>query len=857
MRDLANGEFDYFVSRRGRAAAVAQEVAEIVKGAGYTVVVQDYDIPYSADFIAEMHRALMSCRHLIVLLTRDYTASEFTMMEVTNFLAAANRAVAERRLIVLRLDDCELEGILASRVYADLVGITDPGERKARILAAVEGRSTAQPRRQRLFENVPPRDAIFMGRDEHLSEIHRLLDNADDQAATTHVAVHGLGGAGKSALVAEYAHRYVSEYSGVWWAPAEQRASLISSLAALAARLDPRLINISEQEMAAKAGLARLSGFTTPLLLVYDNVETPETVRDLLPSLGARILITTQWTDWTGRAAEMKLDVLSEDAAAQFLQARAARTDQAGAIRLAGALGCLPLALDHAGAYCRLAGPGMSFDDYRKKVDARITRPPRGYPRSVARTFDMAIEKAATETDRAETLLGAFAFLAPENIPLDLVTGTLLGEEERSDALMALAAVSLIEHRILDDGTPAVTVHRMVQAAMRAQLAAHGKTAGVLTETARCLTAAIPEGAYDQPLHWPRCTQLLTHVLEFRIHAEAADLRDQNLAVLCDRMGEFLYARASLGLAKTFFRQAVQVGQAAFGPRDMAVAKAENNLALVLHALEPKYDVESLLRDALAIELEREGILHASYARTLTSLANVLQDWGRLDEAEELLRKAIALGEETLGRRHPDVAIRLNNLATLLQMKGQIEEAEKLFRESIAAAEGSLGRGHPQVVFRLNNLALLLAQNGSRDEAEKLYREAALNAEQSLGPEHPHLATCLHNLANLLRDTGRASDAEALYLRSLVILTRSFGSEHVSTARAQTNYAKLLYAADRIGEARDLAQAAFGVHAAALGSAHRWTREGAELVRACREAPQPSASDDALLARQPAVRPPA
>jgi hypothetical protein len=135
--------------------------------------------------------------------------------------------------------------------------------------------------------------------------------------------------------------------------------------------------------------------------------------------------------------------VLAPDRAADFLQKRARRSDPTGAARLAKALGYLPLALDHAGAYCALDA-SMSFDAYREKIDRRIARRPKGalYPDSVAKTFDLAIDKAAAETKAAETLLGFFAYLAPERIPLDLVSDEIVGEEDRSEALIALAGVA-------------------------------------------------------------------------------------------------------------------------------------------------------------------------------------------------------------------------------------------------------------------------------------------------------------------------------------------------------------------------------------------------------------------------------
>jgi tetratricopeptide (TPR) repeat protein len=831
----ASTEIDFFVSRRGGAAAVAQEVAEVLKAELYTVFVQDYDIPQSADFIAAMDDALKRCRHLLVLLTKDYVASKFTMMEVTNFLAAASRSVDEGRLSILCLDECEPEGILASRVYGSLFGVVDPLERKARILAAAEGRSTATPRRHKLFENVAPHDLNFTGRDDRLAEIHWLLMGSANQGTVAPLAIHGLGGTGKSSLAAEYAHRYANEYSGVWWASAEQRTLLVSNLATLAGKLDPRLMNLSDHETAAKAGLARLAGLTTPFLLIYDDAETPEVLRELLPSTGARVLVTTRWTDWAGRATEIKLEVLTEDAAAHFLQTRAGRVDAPGASRLANALGCLPLALDHAGAYCRLVGNSLTFDAYRNKIDARITRPPKGYPDSVARTFSTAIERASAEQAQAETLLGIFAFLAPERIPLGLVTDNIFEEDDRAEALASLSSVSLIENHTLADDSPAVTLHRLVQAAMRAQLASQSRTMQVLELILKRLSDIVPEGAYEDPRHWPRCAQLLPHVLAFREHAAVAKMENGNFALLSNRMGEFLYARASLDLSKTFFQQAVDVARIAFGLGNIEVAKALNNLAMAMHDLNPNADVESLFREALHIERDQVGTDHTSYARTLTNLARLLHDLGRLDEADSLLREAIALGEKNLGRAHPDVALRLNNLAMLLHSKGQSAEAEALFREAIELGQKSLGRAHPDVVARLSDLALILQRDGRLNEAEPLYREAIEIGETTLGPEHPHFATSLQNLANLLRDTGRGTEAEALYRRAMGIFAQNVGAAHVYTARVKTNFAKLLLATD-VSEAHQLAQAALVAHTEALGEAHPWTQDSKAVLAAAQAA---------------------
>ena len=465
---------DYFISRRGADAVIAQEVAQVLIDAGYTAFVQDFDIPYTANFLAAVHAALKACRHFIVLLTKDYDASDFTLAELTNFLAKAAHVDGERRLVVLRIEDVAPEGLLAGIVYGDLVGVTDLEVRKARILAAAEGRSPAAPRRPKLFHNVPQRDLNFTGREDILSNLHQMLTKAE-QPVVTQAAICGLGGVGKTSLAAEYVHRHGGEHAGVWWAPAENRTLLVASLAALAGQLEPRLAQEADQEKTARAGLAHLARSAVPYLLVYDNVETPEVLRELVPSAGARVLVTTRWADWSGRAAELELDVLALEAAVEFLQKRAGRADQPGAMKLAEALGCLPLALDHAGAYCRLSG--VSFDFIARRSTSGLRRLPRARPilRVCAATFELAIEKAATKIPAADALLGFSAFLAPERIPFDLIAGQIADEDERAEALMTLTGVSLAEHVELNGGEPAITLHRLVQAAMRARLAGRGE----------------------------------------------------------------------------------------------------------------------------------------------------------------------------------------------------------------------------------------------------------------------------------------------------------------------------------------------------------------------------------------------
>src|SRR5271163_2931278 len=98
-------KFDYFLSRRGSVAAVAREVENVLETKGYTVFVQDYDIPLGASFIEEMHEAITNSSDLVVLLSRDYLASAYTRKEFTSFEALMLREPEARRIVVLRCEE--------------------------------------------------------------------------------------------------------------------------------------------------------------------------------------------------------------------------------------------------------------------------------------------------------------------------------------------------------------------------------------------------------------------------------------------------------------------------------------------------------------------------------------------------------------------------------------------------------------------------------------------------------------------------------------------------------------------------------------------------------------------------------
>jgi tetratricopeptide (TPR) repeat protein len=827
MPDSPGERYDFFLSRRGSVATVAREVTDVLTEKGYKVLVQDYDIPLGASFVEAMHETIINSRDLIILFTEDYLRSPYTRKEFTSFEAERVKTAEERHIIVLRCEDVPLRGLLADNVYQTLVGIEDPEERKRRIIAAAERQSQAAPPPPRPFIGVPPRIASFTGRAKELDLLDDILMQ-DKPAAVTQTSVgravvQGMGGVGKTALAIEYAHRFRGLYAGVCWCPGETHTGLLSALAGLAVTLGAAAAEEADVEKAAKAALRRLAEQRATWLLVYDNVPEPKDMVELLPSAGARVLITSRFSDWSEFAKEVALDVLPLAEAITFLQSRTERSDAAGANALADALGNLPLALDHAAAYCKRTQ--MRFGDYAKKVSSLIGAAPRGvgYPRSVAATFDLAITEAVAQRQAAEALMAYLAQCAPERIPMILVEGAVEDEMERMEALAALAEVSLVKPDPFQDGTPAVTVHRVVQTVARARSEANGLTHEAVKRLIARLVTIYPEEGYGETGSWPLCAQLTPHLLALRDARSDTSSDIAGWPELLGRAGGYLLGRAAYSEASALTRDALAISERTLGPEHPNIAKDLNHLAGVLRHQGKFTEARSLFERALTIREKVLGREHPDTATSLNNFAELLLAQDDLAGARPLFERALAIWEKTLGPEHPFTAGCLNNIAILLALQEGLAEARPLFERALAIREKALGPEHPDTAASLGQCATLLVAEGDLAGARPLYERAQAINEKALGPEHPDTARSLEGLALLLIGQGDYTGARSLFERALAIREKVLGPEHPDTAASLGHLAFLLEKQGDLAGARPLCERALAILEKVRGPEHPTT----------------------------------
>ncbi|MFB9235521.1 FxSxx-COOH system tetratricopeptide repeat protein [Plantactinospora siamensis] len=580
--------------------------------------------------------------------------------------------------------------------------------------------------REGQVSNVPLRHPGFVGRRAELARLRAQLTAAGRRREPTLVVVQGPGGAGKTQLALEYAHTYRRRYDVLWWIPAERLPVVADRMSALAVRLGA--VASAADRGAVAAAAAALRGFDR-WLLIFDDPPDPAVLGALLPAGGAgHILVTTRDPAWTQRAnAVSTLGGLARPDAVELVCARTGSRDRQLAADLAAEVGDLPLALEQGTAYLRSSG--LALDSYlrllRDRPRATLDRGSPGfYPRSLVAVHDLAVERMARDQPAALDLLRMSAFLAPDAIPLDLTVPTDISgpadpagssepasvaadpadppELRHGDAVAVLARAALVSVRPIPgqpDGSE-LAVHRLTQALVRDGLTATQRRhwCAVAVEALDRAFPASPHRSAD----WPRCRQLLPHVLEAVGHAARAGTPSGPRARLVERTTTYLRNMARLPEAAALLDEA---GAALPDGADAAV----------------------LLR----------------------ARARVRVDLGDLDRAVADLREALVIGIRAHGPRDPQVAANLHELATALVERGDLAEADARYRQALQLRVAAFGAADWRVAWTRRELGRVLRKQGALDAARDELTTALAADERSFGADHWGLAVIHHELGRV------------------------------------------------------------------------------------------------------------
>jgi tetratricopeptide (TPR) repeat protein len=716
---VGNGQVRVFVSYAGADRPWAEWAASVLEGAGYRVELDVWDWAVGENAVLRLSDALERADRVLWLWSRAFFARErFTTDEWTAGMAERSGPDGRRpRLVPVRVEKVDPPAVLRPMIYGDVFGLDEAAARAA-LLAALGGPTghgghhrfpggletpigSGRPGGVRVpgslpaVWNVPARNPGFTGRQRLLADLHERLTGAGGGRVWVQ-ALYGIGGVGKTAAAIEYAHLFAGEYDLAWWIDAERVDLIPEQLAALAAAAGWVLATSPVSEAAAAAGcrLRQAGGW----LVIFDNVEDPAAVRELVPQGPGQVIVTSRSHAWTGVAAPVGVDVFRPKESVELLRTHLPALAEADAGAVAQAVGNLPLALTQAAGL--LAETAMPVREYLGELKAHIGEVlgeagPAGYPQSLAATIGLAVDRLHKVDPAAVEVLRLAAVLAPEPVPLDWFTthaATDVLPERLRPVVEKVVAWRRTLARVADLGLATVAedhllVHPLTQAVLRdtrprTQLADDHTTAIAL------VAAAKPDSDGTDPSSWPAWAALLPHLLALAPATAPAPLRATALSALSYllKRGEY---KAALTLAETWHT----LRQTSNSPDDPDTLRLDHARATALYGLgryQEAHDLHQATHDT------RQRVLGPDHPYTLDSannLATTLHGLGRYQEAHDLHQATHDTRQRVLGPNHPDTLNTVNDLVIDLRALGRNDEAQAL-EIDIRDRRQQVGSGH-------------------------------------------------------------------------------------------------------------------------------------------------------------------
>ena len=641
---------------------------------------------------------------------------------------------------------------------------------------------------------LAPRPAVLVGRESLLADIATRLALGPRGSGPRGTALCGLGGAGKTSVAVEFAHRQLGEVGVCWQFAAEDPAVLSAQFAVLAAQLGAREVVDARDPVAAVHAV--LASSQAGWLVIFDNVTDLASVEAFLPPAGpGRVLITSQSQHWPGGWA-VQVPVLDPVVAAQFLAARTGDADQGAAVDLAGELGGLPLALEQAAAY--MQATGMTLAGYlalfrARQADLLARGEAAGHRQHVAATLGLALARLGQDAPPAAGLVRLLAFLAPEPVPLGLllagrdvkrrlgaeaaeVLGPLLGDPlALGDAVAALRRYSLAAPA----GDGLVQVHRLVQTVTRAQLT--DQEADQWKQAAATLTeSAIPADG-QPPGAWSACAALLPHA---RAILDLTSVGIWQVAQALGFSGSYAAARDLFALIADAHRDSW-----IYGPEHPDTLNARSHLARWTGEAGDAAGARDQYAALLPI---RERVLGPKHHHTLAARASLARWAGAAGDAagaRDQYAALLPIRERIQGPEHHHTLTARANLAHYTGEAGDAAGARDQYAALLPIEERVLGPEHPDTLIACANLASWTGEAGDAAGARDQYAALLPIEERVLGPEHPHTLIARGNLARWAGAAGDAAGARDQYAALLPIRERVLGPEHPDTLATRAGLA--------------------------------------------------------------------
>ncbi|OLO80718.1 tetratricopeptide repeat protein [Actinomyces oris] len=668
----------------------------------------------------------------------------------------------------------------------------------------------------------------------------------------------GMRGSGKTQLAAAVAARCEEEgWPLVAWIHAASRKEILAGLYEFALRIGIDAPKNIPLEVIVQRLLDQLrSAEAADRLFVFDNVENPDDLRDLIPEgAGVRVLITTpRHFDWDGLGwLRLAVGAFDREQSVSLLCERTGDTHREAADRIADALDDVPVAITQAAATAQQGGYALS--GYLDRLSNHPLESSMShleganYPDAVGIALLMAYEQVLEQLRSkhpqqeriAVSLLGALSLLAASGVPTHWLLALDGDSDAVRDTLSVLKSASVIQESSDGDKT---FIHWLQGHVYRETYLNDQKKLG----EARTCAASVLSGIDVDRLENPEQRRHETHHLIEQLLSVTSQDYSHSLysePQVSSKLAETLHYATSLGMSQLALCLTDSVTQAcdALGPHHPDTLTSRNSLAgsyrdagrldkaialyeqiledsiRVLGLDHPRtltsrfdlagaYRASGRLEEAITLYEQvfsgRSRVLGPDHRSTLTArdhLADTYWEAGRLDEAITLKKQILADAMRIMGADSPGASAARNNLAATYRDAGRLDEAIPLYQENLDDVSRVLGLNHPETLASRHRLAGAYREAGRLDEAITLNQENLEEFTRLAGPGHPHTLSARNQLAGIYRDAGRLDEAIRLFEQNLDDRTRTLGLDHPETLASRHSLASTYRDTGRLDEA--------------------------------------------------------
>ena len=629
----------------------------------------------------------------------------------------------------------------------------------------------------------------------------------------------GMRGSGKTQLAATVAARCEEEgWPLVAWIHAASRKEIIVDLYEFALRIGIDAPKNIPLEVIVQRLLDQLrSAEAADRLFVFDNVENPGDLRDLIPEgTGVRTLITTtRHLDWDGQGwLRCTVDAFDREQSITLLCERTGDTHREAADRIADALGDLPVAITQAAATAQQGGYALS--DYLDRLsnhplESSMSRlEGANYPDAVGiallMAYEQVLEQLRTKHPQQEriavSLLDALSLLAASGVPSHWLLALDGDSDAVRDTLCFLKSAAIFQES--SDGDKTI-IHWLQGHVYRETYLNDQKKLGQARTCAATLLSGIDVDRLENPEQRRHETH---HLIEQLLSVTSQDYSHSLFSEpqVSSKLAETLHYAASLGMSQLALCLTDSVTQAcdALGPHHPDTLASRNSLAGACRDAGRLDKAIALYEQNLEDSIRVLGTDHPSTLASRLNLAGAYRASGRLDEAVTLYEQVFSGRSRVLGPDDHSTLTARDELADTYWEAGRLDEAITLYKQILDDALRIMGADSPGASTARNNLAATYRDAGRLNEAITLYQENLEEFTRLAGPDHPETLASRHRLAGAYREAGRLDEAIALNQENLEEFTRLAGPDHPHTLSARNQLAGIYREAGRLDEAISL-----------------------------------------------------